>query len=124
MSSVTQTQEVLTDKEEKPKGAAKLNKDPTIESIFESLDYGPAPESNASANAWLDDHGRSFGHFINGKWVKPEGRKVYETRSPATGMGFICTSRMYLLCVFRSICRHVFHTRFMETMLGGGEGGV
>ena len=36
--------------------------------------------------AWLDDHDRSFGHFIDGKWVKPEGRKTYQTKNPATGM--------------------------------------
>lgn len=47
--------------------------------------YGPAPESAAAANAWLDDHGRSLGHFINGGWVRPEGRKTYETVNPATG---------------------------------------
>ena len=85
MSSVTKTQQVHADKTEKPAGGAKLNKDPSIESIFETLEYGPAPESAASVNAWLDEHGRAFGHFINGKWVKPDGRKVYETCSPATG---------------------------------------
>ena len=69
----------------KSSGPAKLNKDPTIAQIFESLDYGPAPEAASSVNSWLDEHGRDFGHFVNGKWVKPEGRKVYETRNPATG---------------------------------------
>ena len=37
------------------------------------------------SQAWLDDHERSFGHFIGGKWVKPEGRKSYQTKNPATG---------------------------------------
>ena len=37
------------------------------------------------AVAWLDDHGRNLGHFINGKWVKPEGRQKYDTHNPATG---------------------------------------
>lgn len=58
---------------------------PVVHGIFKSLAYGPAPESPAVANAWLDDHGRSFGHFINGQWVKPEGRKTYDTCNPATG---------------------------------------
>ncbi|XP_069462460.1 aldehyde dehydrogenase family 16 member A1 isoform X2 [Ambystoma mexicanum] len=35
--------------------------------------------------AWLDAHGRSFGHFVNGKWLKPEGRQTYATKNPATG---------------------------------------
>ena len=73
----------------KSSGPAKLNKDPTIAQIFDSLEYGPAPEAPSSVNAWLDEHGRDFGHFVNGKWVKPEGRKVYETRNPATGKVYV-----------------------------------
>ena len=81
-STRTETQKKTT---EKHSGPAKLKKDPTIVEIFESLEYGPAPEAASSVNAWLDEHGRDFGHFVNGKWVKPKGRKVYETRNPATG---------------------------------------
>lgn len=77
--------ETRTSTTEKNSGPAKLNKDPTIAQIFDSLEYGPAPEAPSSVNTWLDEHGRDFGHFVNGKWVKPEGRKVYETRNPATG---------------------------------------
>ena len=33
----------------------------------------------------MDSHDGKLGHFINNKWVKPEGRKVYATKSPATG---------------------------------------
>uniref|UniRef100_H2Z2I3 Aldehyde dehydrogenase domain-containing protein n=1 Tax=Ciona savignyi TaxID=51511 RepID=H2Z2I3_CIOSA len=50
--------------------------------LFESMEYGPAPES---ADKWLAQHGNSLGHFINGEWVKPENRKTYSTCSPATG---------------------------------------
>ena len=35
--------------------------------------------------AWLEDHGKDFGLFIDGKWVKPDGRKKYLTKNPATG---------------------------------------
>ena len=42
-----------------------------IAEIFQSLDYGPAPESAEPALAWLASHGNRFGHFINGKWTKP-----------------------------------------------------
>ena len=49
------------------------------------LEYGPAPEDTKVVNAWLDDHGRSFGHFINNKWYKPEDRPIYETINPSTG---------------------------------------
>lgn len=81
----------------KSAGPAKLNKDPTIAQIFESLEYGPAPEAASSVNSWLDEHGRDFGHFVNGKWVKPEGRKVYETRNPATGQRYFLLLGLLLL---------------------------
>lgn len=54
-----------------------------VSQIFESLDYGPAPESAAEAMAWLDRHGRRFGQFIGGSWTKPG--KGFESRNPATG---------------------------------------
>lgn len=53
--------------------------------IFGSLEYGPAPESQAALDAWLDDHGRKFGHFIDNKWHCPAGRGFYTTTAPATG---------------------------------------
>ena len=58
---------------------------PSVRSLVTStspLPYGPAPESSDVAKAWLEEHGDSLGHFINGGWVKPEGRK---TINPATG---------------------------------------
>ena len=54
-----------------------------IAQIFQSLDYGPAPEGPDQANAWLDSHGRKFGHFIDGKWTKPG--KTFSSDNPATG---------------------------------------
>lgn len=57
---------------------------PNVHDLVSTLSYGPAPESPAVANAWLDDHGRAFGHFIGNKWVKPEGRSTYDSFNPAT----------------------------------------
>ena len=42
-----------------------------IAQIFETLEYGPAPETPDQANAWLDSKNRKFGHFINGAWTAP-----------------------------------------------------
>jgi len=56
-----------------------------VASIFQSLEYGPAPESPNIAYDWLNGHEKKFGHFINGKWVHPEGRKTLESKSPAKG---------------------------------------
>lgn len=54
-----------------------------IAQIFQSLDYGPAPEGPERALAWLDSHGRKFGHFIDGKWTKPG--KTFSSDNPANG---------------------------------------
>jgi aldehyde dehydrogenase (NAD+) len=53
-----------------------------IAEIFQSLDYGPAPESPEPALAWLASYGNKFGHFINGKWTKPG--KLLASDNPAT----------------------------------------
>jgi aldehyde dehydrogenase (NAD+) len=42
----------------------------TVAEIFETMDYGPAPESDAEARAWLAAHGGRFGHFVNGAWTR------------------------------------------------------
>jgi aldehyde dehydrogenase (NAD+) len=52
---------------------------------FETMEYGPAPESPSSADAWLDDHGRKFGLFINNQWVTPKGAGYYTSLNPANG---------------------------------------
>ena len=55
----------------------------TIKEIFDSMSYGPAPESNGEALAWIAKHAGTFGHFIDGKFTAPEA--LFETRNPATG---------------------------------------
>lgn len=58
---------------------------PTTKEVFETMEYGPAPESDAHAMQWLKDHKGKIGHFINGKWVKPSKGKWFKTSNPATG---------------------------------------
>ncbi|MEY8837656.1 aldehyde dehydrogenase family protein, partial [Cribrihabitans sp. XS_ASV171] len=55
----------------------------TIREIFETMQYGPAPESAAEALAWLVDQGDRFGHFIDGEFTKPGDG--FDSRNPATG---------------------------------------
>lgn len=56
-----------------------------VAEIFETMEYGPAPETDKTAQEWLESHGRSFGHFINNKWVRTPKGKSFTTRNPATG---------------------------------------
>ncbi|HEX4155090.1 MAG TPA: aldehyde dehydrogenase family protein [Acidobacteriaceae bacterium] len=51
---------------------------------FHSMEYGPAPEDPGEVNRWLEAHGRSFGHFIDGAWTKV-GAASFESKNPATG---------------------------------------
>jgi aldehyde dehydrogenase (NAD+) len=55
----------------------------TVSKIFETMDYGTAPESAAEALAWIVDQGSRFGHFINGEMTVPG--QVFESRNPANG---------------------------------------
>jgi aldehyde dehydrogenase (NAD+) len=55
----------------------------SVAEYFDTMDYGPAPESDGEARAWLAGHSGSFGHFIGGAFTKP-GRQ-FDSREPATG---------------------------------------
>ncbi len=57
----------------------------SVADIFESMNYGPAPESRAAADAWLAGHHRRFGLFIDGQWVAADAEQDFETANPATG---------------------------------------
>ena len=56
-----------------------------VAEIFESLDYGPAPESAAPVLSWLDAHDRVLKLYINGEWVAPASGEAFDTANPATG---------------------------------------
>src|ERR1700738_3020438 len=52
---------------------------------FVAMEYGPAPEDPKEACAWLDHHGRRFGHFINGTWRQPAAAEYFDTTDPSNG---------------------------------------
>ncbi|GAA6209221.1 aldehyde dehydrogenase family protein [Cognatishimia sp. WU-CL00825] len=55
----------------------------TVKEIFDTMDYGLAPESAAEALAWLVDQGAAFGHFINGQFT--QATDSFESKNPANG---------------------------------------
>ncbi len=56
----------------------------SILEIYEEMSYGTAPEGAEVAQKWLGDHGRTFGHFIGGRFVLAAEGKSFETLSPST----------------------------------------
>src|SRR5471032_1125468 len=57
---------------------------PTINEILNTMDYGPAPESQKEAQAWLDQHQRRFGLFIDNAWTEV-GTETFASNNPADG---------------------------------------
>ena len=55
----------------------------SVAEIFETMAYGPAPESATEARAWIDGHGGVFGCFVSGAFSAPGA--LFETRNPANG---------------------------------------
>ncbi len=55
----------------------------SIAEKFATMEYGVAPEDPKEAIAWLDRHGRKFGHFIAGEWKSAS--EHFATNDPATG---------------------------------------
>ena len=56
-----------------------------IAELYESMEYGVAPESRALVDEWLARFDGRFGHFIGGKWTTPAAEALFATVEPATG---------------------------------------
>ncbi len=54
-----------------------------VKDILDSMDYGPAPEANEHAVAWLEQHAGGFGHFIDGAFVVPADGAMIDVFDPA-----------------------------------------
>src|SRR5690348_77987 len=54
----------------------------SVAEIFQTMEYGPAPESEKEALGWLAKHERVFGHYIGGEWTEPGD--VFDVINPAT----------------------------------------
>ncbi|MEM9695579.1 MAG: aldehyde dehydrogenase family protein, partial [Myxococcota bacterium] len=70
-------------KKNKKNGKANGSEVSRVAQIFESMEYGPAPESDAVAQAWLDGHHRKFGLFVDGEWRKPKSGRWFGVENPA-----------------------------------------
>ncbi len=57
----------------------------SISEIFETMEYGPAPEAAAPALDWIAEHDGAPGHWINGKWARPAAGEWFESVNPASG---------------------------------------
>src|SRR2546425_8886338 len=55
-----------------------------VTEIFETMAYGPAPESDKPALDWLAAHGHEFGIAVGGRWIKGSGGKLFDVINPAT----------------------------------------
>src|SRR3989449_154601 len=56
----------------------------TVSEIFQTMAYGPAPESDKQARDWLAKHGAEFELFGGGSWVKPASGEWFDVINPAT----------------------------------------
>ncbi|MGD2069231.1 MAG: aldehyde dehydrogenase family protein [Gemmatimonadota bacterium] len=54
-----------------------------VAEIYESLEYGPAPEAPERALEWLAAKGGRFGLFVDGQWSRPG--ETFEVRRPSDG---------------------------------------
>ncbi|HEX6798796.1 MAG TPA: aldehyde dehydrogenase family protein, partial [Ktedonobacterales bacterium] len=66
-----------------------IHSQPTVAEIFETMVYGPAPESPAPANAWLDAHRPRLGLFIGGQFRAPQSGEYFPSVNPATAQPLI-----------------------------------
>ncbi|HSV84317.1 MAG TPA: aldehyde dehydrogenase family protein [Ramlibacter sp.] len=58
----------------------------SVARYFDTMDYGPALESDTDARRWLTRHAEGFGHFIGGHFTAGSSGSHFETAEPATGL--------------------------------------
>ena len=56
----------------------------TVSEIFETMAYGPAPESDKPALEWIARRNGAFGLFIGGRWTKGKNDGEFDVINPAT----------------------------------------
>ncbi|HEX8831646.1 MAG TPA: aldehyde dehydrogenase family protein [Longimicrobium sp.] len=56
----------------------------SIAEIFDTMEYGPAPESASPALRWLEERGGTTQLFIGGEWREPRDGEYFDTHNPAT----------------------------------------
>ena len=61
------------------------NNTSSVARYFDTMDYGPAPESDTDARQWLARHAEGFGHFIGGRFTAASAGAQFDTAEPATG---------------------------------------
>src|SRR2546425_13225109 len=61
-----------------------MNHPTGISEIFETMEYGPAPEAEQPALEWIARHGGEFGLYVGGRWVKGQDGLGFDVINPAT----------------------------------------
>ncbi len=56
----------------------------TVKEVFNTMEYGPAPESADAAREWLGRHKGRAELFIGGKFVRAKSGERFDTINPAT----------------------------------------
>ena len=54
----------------------------TVADIFQTLEYGPAPEAANPGLAWIEAH-QPLNLYVDGEWREPSGGKYFESINPA-----------------------------------------
>ena len=63
----------------------------SVREIYDTMEYGPAPEGDTPAQEWLARHEAKFGHFIGGAWTKASN--TFDIMNPATAKRIAQTSQ-------------------------------
>lgn len=55
----------------------------SIKEIFNTMEYGPAPESTEASQNWLAQRQHTFDHYIDGKWQASGSKQYFDSTNPA-----------------------------------------
>lgn len=55
----------------------------SVREVFETMEYGPAPENREFADEWLSKYNHKFNLFIGGEWISPKSGNYFDSINPA-----------------------------------------
>jgi aldehyde dehydrogenase (NAD+) len=72
-----------------PEERMTMSKTTSVAELFETMSYGPAPESGVPAQEWLAAHAPNLNLFIGNEWRTPGNGEYFPTINPANGKPLI-----------------------------------
>ena len=92
-----------------------------VRDLFESMDYGAAPEADDRARAWLEQRKGILDHYIAGRWRTPDSGEYFQTRNPSGGELLAMVADGNEADVNRAVAAYERYSKLLESDRAAGR---